>query len=729
MAVEAGDKHYGTTVLEITGMDCADCAATIGRNVGAMPGVKSAEVSFAAGRMVVSHDDAVTVPEIISTVEESGYGAVVAGKRLSAEEARQRFWLRNRRAIASAAACLLTLAGLITMLAGLSGIPQILFALALISAGYHVARSGVFALLRSGAFDMNVLMSTAAIGAVAIGQWGEAAVAMTLFALGNTLESYTMDRARNAVRALMTLAPAEARVRRGDQRVTLPADAIQVGDIVVVSPGERMPVDGRVIAGSSMVNQAPITGESSPVAKSAGDEVFAGTLNSDGYLEVRVSKPYQENTINRIVHLIEEAQSKKAPTERFVDGFARRYTPAVLVIAGLIALAPWLVFSQPFEPWFYRALVMLVIACPCALVISTPVSIVAGIARSARDGVLIKGGAYLEAAGAVKAVAFDKTGTLTYGRPEVVEVVAADGASAEEVMRVAGAIEGQSGHPLALAIQRYQRHAGKAIEAADDFASLTGRGARAIIDGQVCHIGSARLLAELGIGTSELTDQLARHESAGRSMLLVAVDSRCIGLVAVQDQIRPEARSTIETLHRAGIRPVVMLTGDNERVAQAIAEQVGVDEVRAGLLPEHKVAAINELTARYGPVAMVGDGVNDGPALAAATVGIAMGVAGSDVALETADIALMADELEKVPEVIALSQATLRTIRQNIAISLATKGLFLVLGALGIAGLWVAVLADMGTSLLVTANGMRLLRFQTQRQSTVSVQREPSFTA
>lgn len=698
------------TKLHVTGMDCTDCAASIGRNVGNLEGVLSAEVSFGTSRMVVVHDESLPISEIIAAVERTGYGATVAVDARAAEPKSERVWIPERRVVETSAAGLAVAAGFAAIALHAEVVAQGLFGIAILVGGYRFARRGVYSLVRSRALDMNVLMSLAVVGAVLLGEWEEAAVVAFLFALGNLLESLTIDRARGAISALIQLAPAEARVRRGDQRVSLPSSEVRVGDLVAVAAGERIPLDGRVVAGGSSVNQAPITGESMPVEKSIGDEVFAGSISGEGYLEVRVTRPYQENTINRIVRLVEEAQSRKAPIERVVDSFARRYTPAVVGIAVLVMLVTWLGFGQPFESGFYRALVLLVIACPCALVISTPVATVAGIARAARAGLLIKGGAFLEAASSIKAVAFDKTGTLTHGRPEVVDVVPVDGVTADKVVRTAAAIESQSTHPFAVAIQRYQRHTGRSVAPASEFAPLTGRGARARVDGRVGYIGSGRLFDELQIAYDELTETMISHQSAGRSTLLVAEETRCIGLIAVEDTVRPEASETVKALHSAGISPVVILSGDHERTARAVAEQVGADEVRAGLLPERKSDAVTELTAKYGPVAMIGDGVNDAPALATASVGVAMGVVGSDVALETADIALMSDDLSKVPAVIKFSGAAVTTIRQNIAISLAAKLIFVALGGLGLVGLWVAVFADMGISLLVTGNAMRLLR-------------------
>ena len=476
MAIETSTVPGVSTKLHVTGMDCSDCAASIGRNVGNMEGVISAEVSFATSRMIVAHNETLPVSEIVATVEQSGYGATVAFDAQESDTKTEGMWIPESRVVETCASGLATAAGFVTIAVNVPVVAQGLFGVAIVIGGYRFARRGAYSLVRSRALDINVLMSIAVFGAILLGHWEEAAVVAFLFALGNLLESHTIGRARGAINDLIKLTPAEARVRRGDRRVSLPSSKVEVDDVIVLSAGERIPLDGQVIAGGSSVDQAPITGESMPVDKSIGDEVFAGSINGEGYLEVKVSRPYHENTINRIVRLVEEAQARKAPIERLVDSFARRYTPAVVAIAILMMLVPWLGFGQTFESGFYRALVLLVIACPCALVISTPVATVAGIARAARAGLLIKGGAYLEAARSIRAVAFDKTGTLTHGRPAVVDIVPVDGTSIDDVLRIAAAIESQSTHPFAVAVQRHHRHTGASVAPASEFALLTGRG-------------------------------------------------------------------------------------------------------------------------------------------------------------------------------------------------------------------------------------------------------------
>ncbi len=724
MAAEEDESHAGwqatavaeslaTTEFRLSGLHCADCAQTIEKNLAALPGVATARVDYAIARLVVTHAAEVPTQAIAQVVAASGYGAAPLRERHPVGDGRP-FWVRNRRALCTAGSGVALALGLAGALLGLTApYTQSLYALAIALGGYDVARGGLYALRRSRTLDMNALMTVAVLGAVAIGEWTEGATVAFLFALGNALEGYTMDRARGAIRTLMDLAPAEARVLRDGGEANVPAEAVRPGEVVAVRPGERIPLDGRVLAGTSDVDQAPLTGESLPVAKGPGDEVYAGSINGRGYLEVMASKPYAENTIARITHLVEEAQAQRAPSQRFVDRFARLYTPAVIAIAAAVALVPWLAFGQPWQAWLYRALVLLVIACPCALVISTPVSIVAGIARAAGQGILIKGGAYLEQAGSLRVVAFDKTGTLTVGRPTVTDVIPCQGQAAATVLGLAAAVEARSEHPLAAAVLHGARHdpLGQKYAVAD-FEAVTGKGVRASVDGTTYYVGSPRLFAELGLPLDGAAEHVRRLGTGGKTVLVVGTERELVGLVAVADRLRHGAREAVAELRRAGVERVVLLTGDHEQTARAIAAAVGADEYRAGLLPEEKVAAVRELRARYGRVAMVGDGVNDAPALASATVGIAMGAAGSDVALETADVALMADDLHKVAYAMALSRRALGTIRQNIAFALVLKGLFLALALPGVATLWLAIAADMGASLLVTLNGMRLLGYR-----------------
>jgi Cd2+/Zn2+-exporting ATPase len=554
-----------------------------------------------------------------------------------------------------------------------------------------------------------------------LGQWSEGAAVVFLFALAQLLEARAMERARASIRALMELAPSEALVRDaaqpgGARRV--PVDDVRVGDVVMVRPGDKIPLDGRVVAGASHVNQAPVTGESLPAEKTIGDEVFAGTINGRGGLDVRVERVRADSTLARIIDLVERAQAQRAPSQTFVERFARVYTPAVLVLAAIVGLVPPLL-GAPWGAWIYRALVLLVIACPCALVISTPVSIVSALSAAARKGVLIKGGARLERLAQVHCVAFDKTGTLTSGALRVVDVVALDGAhlrqgyggqvTAARVLQLAASLELRSEHPIGAAIVARAREDGVAFAPVDGFQALPGLGAEAVVDGSPLVLGSHRLFEERGLCTDALHARLAAMPSDGRTTVIVGAGAP-LGVIAVADTPRAAARDALQLLRAQGVTHVALLTGDHEAAARSVAAAVGVDEVRAGLLPADKVDAVTALRARHGAIAMVGDGINDAPALAAADVGIAMGVAGSGAALETADVALMADELLRIPYALRLSRATARNIRANIVFSIGLKAAFMILAVFGMATLWMAVVADMGASLIVIANALRLLR-------------------
>jgi Cd2+/Zn2+-exporting ATPase len=563
--------------------------------------------------------------------------------------------------------------------------------------------------LRSGVLDIYVLMLIAVAGAIALGQWAEASSVVVLFALAQLLESRAMERARGAIRALMDLAPSSALVRRGSSETVVDVDDVRVGDVVIVRPGEKVPLDGLVCEGTSHVNQAPVTGESLPVEKGAGDEVFAGTINGRGALEIAVTRLRRDSTLARIIHMVERAQAQRAPSQAFVDRFARVYTPAVLVLAVAVAVVPPLL-DGAWATWIYRSLVLLVISCPCALVISTPVSIVSALAAAARKGVLIKGGARLEALANVRCVAFDKTGTLTTGRLRVTDIVAVDGASPEAILSAAASLESRSEHPIGRAIIERAHAAGVKLSPAAGFESLPGRGARARVGSAEVLVGSHRLFEERGLCPPAMHGALEQLAAAGRGTVMVAIDGAPAGVIGVADDVRAAAREAVDMLGSYGVQHVVLLTGDHEAAARSLADSAGVHEYRASLLPEDKVTAVEELRREYGTLAMVGDGVNDAPALATADVGIAMGVAGTAAALETADVALMADELLKIPYAIRLSRATTRNVRANIVFSLVLKGAFLVMAVAGTATLWMAVLADMGASLIVIGNALRLLR-------------------
>jgi Cd2+/Zn2+-exporting ATPase len=586
---------------------------------------------------------------------------------------------------------------------------MILYTLAVLCAVRYVAPKAWLAAKRLRP-DMNLLMTVAVAGAIGIGAWFEAATVSFFFALALALETWSLGRARRAVAALMELAPPTARVRfeDGSER-DVPAAEVRVGSHIIIRPGDKIPLDGKVAAGESEINQAPITGESVPVFKEAGDEVFAGTINGEGALDVLTTKAASDTTLAQIIRMVGSAQSRRAPSEQWVEKFARIYTPVVMILAVAIFLVPPLLLGGAWDVWFYRALVLLVIACPCALVISTPVTIVAALAGAAKQGVLVKGGIHLETPARLSAIAMDKTGTLTEGRPQVVEVVALGGRSEAEILRSAAALEARSEHPIARAILAKAAELKIIAEPAEAVQAITGRGVIGRFAGREMWLGSRRYVEERGVNSDGVLQRADALSSAGRTMVAVGDDQEVWGLVAVADAVRPEATEIVAALHRAGIKHVVMLTGDNRATAEAIAKQTGIDEVRAELLPGDKVSAVEDLVRLYGSVAMVGDGVNDAPAMGRATLGIAMGAMGTDAAIETADVALMSDDLSRLPWLVRHSRATMAVIRQNVAFSIAVKLLFTALTVLGLASLWGAIAADVGASLLVVLNGLRLL--------------------
>lgn len=697
-----------TTDFCIIGMDCADCAAKLEKRMAKVPGIETAHVNFGASKMTVSHSG--PVAEILSTIEKMGYsGKVDEGLRITNEPAS--FWKSNQYVRPTMISLIMLVSGLIAgKLEAQALIVNGLFLIGICLGGFLPARNGISVLINAREFDMNFLMTIAVVGASALGAFEEAATVVFLFSFGNALQGYTLDKTRNSIRALMEIAPKEALVRRGITEITLQVKEIVLGDVIVVRPGERIAMDGKVSTGYSTVNQAPITGESIPVEKQPGDEIYAGTVNERGSLEVKVTKLAKDNTISRIIHMVEEAQGQRAPSQQFVDKFAKYYTPMVIVLAALVAAVPPLLFGQPFEKWFYEAMAMLLVACPCALVISTPVSIVSAIGNAAKNGVLIKGGRYLEAVGALSVIAFDKTGTLTEGRPQVTDIIPIDGIPDKEFLSIASAIESRSEHPLAEAIVKSAKEHGAEISSISAFEAIPGKGAKAMVQGKTYQIGNSRLFSEQRIDMKHVEDEVSRLQNEGKTVMMLGDDKRILGLIAVADVLRENSGQAINKLKKAGIRKIIMLTGDNESTARAIATKAGVDDFRADLLPEDKVDAIKSLLVEHGKVAMVGDGVNDAPALAISTVGIAMGAAGTDTALEIADIALMADDLTKLTDTIKLSRKTLGIIKQNIAFALIVKGLILLLVIPGWLTLWLAVAGDMGSSLLVTLNAMRLLR-------------------
>ncbi len=698
------------TVIRVEGMDCASCAVTVEKQVGRLPGVRRAVVNFAAGRLEAEHDASVAVERIERSVRDAGYEVGKTGEVGSAS-----FW-RTSRTLLTAAAVLLFAVGAVLQLAGAPGFWRIIFyAAAILVGGLPIFRAALSA-LRARHMDMNVLMTTAAIGAAGIGAWGEAALVVVLFSTGNALQVYAVDRTRGSVRALMRLAPDEVLVRRDSLESLVPAEEVGVGELVVVRPGERLAVDGEVFEGQTTVDEAPVTGESTAVEKSPGDTVFSGSLNGSGGVVIRATREAGDSTLQRIARMVEEAQGSKAPAEQFVERFSRVYTPLVVAVAVTLAIVPPLLGAD-FGTWLYRALALLIIACPCSLVISTPVTVVSGIGAASRRGILIKGGAVLEAAGRLKAIIFDKTGTLTEGRPYVSSAVALEGRDEKEALRLAGALERRSEHPLAHAILSAAGEdgaAGQALPAVSAFQGIPGRGAEGDVEGRHYLIGSPRLFAERSIPLDIARPALRKVEEAGETPVILGYPEGPIAVFGLADAIRPDTYSALQTLRSAGVEELVMLTGDAESPARRVADSLGIG-YRAGLLPEQKVKAMRGLVEKHGMAGMVGDGINDAPALAASSVGFAMGAAGTDVALETADVALMQDDLRKLAVAVRLSRAAERILRQNVFVSIFIKGVFVLLAPFGLITLWLAVLADMGTSLAVTLNGLRLFRTSERR--------------
>jgi Cd2+/Zn2+-exporting ATPase len=717
--------------FKIRGLDCAEEVTVLQRELGSLVGGE-ANLAFdiLAGKMTVLLAEETGSEEAIrQAVARTGMAAIPWHESDTTPGGEEPFWPRHGRTILCGVSGLLLMTGflwhamrhgsLLDALAAGHGtashafpvVSILLYLGAVVSGAWYVAPKALYA-ARTLRPDMNLLMLVAVTGALAIGEWFEAAAVAFLFALALLLEAWSVGRARLAIKALVALSPTTARcvAPDHDEVVEKPVDEVSVGSVVVVRPGEKIPLDGVVTDGTTAVNQAPITGESAPVPKAGGDEVFAGTINGDGVFTFRTTKPATDTTLARIIHLVEEAQARRAPSAQWVDRFARIYTPAMMALAVLLAVVPPLLFGSPWSTWLYQALVILVIACPCALVISTPVSIVAGLTTAARAGVLIKGGASLEAPARLQVVAFDKTGTLTHGHPTVQEIMPLNGHSEPDLLARAAALEAHSAHPLARAILERATALGLSYTPAVQVTALQGKGAAATLDGRRFWIGSHRLMAELGVENAAFHDLATRLQDAGHSLVAVGNDAHLCGLISIADGVRSTVPEVTRALKRLGIAQVVMLSGDNQGTAQAVARATEVDAFWAELLPEDKVRMVKDLRHRFGPVAVVGDGVNDAPAMATATVGIAMGAIGTDAAIETADIALMSDDLAKLPWLIRHARRTLTVIKQNIGFALGLKLLFIILAAAGAATLWMAIAADMGASLLVIGHGLRLLR-------------------
>jgi Zn2+/Cd2+-exporting ATPase len=697
---------HAEAVFRVEGMDCNEEVVILERRLKPLAGLEAVSADLIGQRLHVKYDAAkLTTSAMVDAVGQTGMRMWLEHEEPAAYGAD--VTRRSRLVVACAAAIG---AGLAADAAGISFAAAILFVLATIVGAISPIQRALTA-IRSRTIDINVLMVIAVAGALALGEWLEGASVVFLFAVAQWLEVRTMERARQAIHALIDLSPREAIVRRPDGEHRVAIEDVRIGDEIVLRPGDKVPLDGVVVEGHSDVNEAPITGESLPIDKARGHEVYAGTINGHGALEVRVTRLVRDTRLSRIIHLVETAQASRAPVQSFVDRFARWYTPAVIVLALGIALVPVFSATADAGTWLYRSLVLLVIACPCALVISTPVSVVSALSAAARSGVLIKGGVYLERLAAVRVVAFDKTGTLTKGELQVSDVVAVGSMSEREIIALAAAVESRSEHPIAKAIVQRAAQDRFDVGRVTAFRSIPGMGAEAEVGGHQVVVGSARMLAERQpASTTDLNSSFPAFAGRGDSIVFVVVDGTLAGAIALADRPRQTARETVELLREHGIRHVTMLTGDHLEAARAVATYIGVDECHATLTPDQKHARVRELREAHGPVLMVGDGVNDAPALAAADVGVAMGAAGSDAALETADVALMSDELLKLPYALRLARATLRNIKTNVAISLALKAAFLVLAITGSATLWMAVLADTGASVIVVGNALRLLR-------------------
>ena len=697
-----------TEQYRLENLSCANCAAKFERNVREIETVEEVQLNFGAAKLTVTGE--VTVPQLEQAGAFDGIKVSLAKDRKVVKSEPSYKRKENQLAIFS---LFFVVVGLIASIYLGEGhlIVNSIYAIAIVVGGYAIFITGMKNLVRFE-FDMKTLMTIAIIGAAFIGEWQEAAIVVFLFAVSEALEAYSMNKARQSITELMDIAPSHAVVKRAHgehfHEMEMATENIQIGDTLLVKPGQKIAMDGIVTAGTSTVNQAAITGESIPVAKTIGENVFAGTLNENGALEVRVTKRVEDTTIAKIIHLVEEAQAEKAPSQKFVDRFAKYYTPAIMLIALLVAFVPGLITGD-FAHWIYQGLAVLVVGCPCALVISTPVAIVTAIGNAARQGVLIKGGAYLEELSQIRAVAFDKTGTLTKGQPEVTVIQSFSKHDENQFLMQVAAVEKKSQHPLARAILSKAFDEKIHIPSVENFQSITGKGAYATVNGEMIYVGSISWIQTFHPLSNQMLQAIEKLTQNGQSVIAAANDSQVLGIVAIADQLRQESKAVIQALHDQN-HHTIMLTGDAQRTAEKISAQLKIDDVRAQLLPEQKLADIKRLQQQYGSVAMIGDGVNDAPALAAANIGIAMGGAGTDVALETAQIVFMSDDLTKLPYTMKLSKKTLKIIKQNITFALGLKLFALLLVIPGWLTLWIAIFADMGATLLVVLNSLRLLK-------------------
>ncbi|WP_404452059.1 cadmium-translocating P-type ATPase [Virgibacillus necropolis] len=696
-------QNRNVRTYDVVGMDCSSCAKSVENHLNKIPTVNTVTVNFPTGKMKVEHEN--SVDDIVSEVSKLGYNAsLITNNNKSTDTP------KNKEGYG-----LITLSGILIALGFIGSyndvsplMTTILYAVAIVISGYKPVKSAYYA-IKSHSLDMNVLMSAAAIGAALIGEWFEGATVVWLFALGNALQNRSIEQTRKSIRNLMDLAPSEAWIKVSSELVKKPVEEVSVGQIVVIKPGDRIPLDGEIIQGETSVNQAPITGESIPVDKLIGDTVYAGTINESGSIEIKVTKLVEDTTISKIIHLVEEAQEQKAPTQAFIDKFASIYTPIVFVLAIVVIVLPPLLGLGTWGEWVYKGLALLVVACPCALVISTPVAIVSAIGNAAKNGVLIKGGTFLEKAGAINAIAFDKTGTLTEGKPTVSDVEALT-TSADELISLALTLEDYSTHPIAKTIVEYAKDNGVQVKKGELFKNIVGKGVQATINGEVHYAGNLKLFEDLEISLDDVRSKVERIQSQGKTVVIIGTKQEVMGIISVSDTIRSTTVKALNGLKQVGVNQLVMLTGDNEGTAKMISGETNVNRYFAELLPEDKVDAIKQLQKEGHKVAMVGDGINDAPALATADLGIAMGGAGTDTAMETADIVLMADNLEKLPHTVKLSRKALTIIKQNIWFSLIVKFIALVLIFPGWLTLWMAVLSDTGAAIIVILNALRLLK-------------------
>ncbi|MDT2990824.1 heavy metal translocating P-type ATPase [Enterococcus casseliflavus] len=705
-------KQDNSNVFRVEGLSCTNCAAKFEKNVSQLPKVKNANVNFGAGKLSIEGEASIEELQSAGAFENLKiYDVYNVENNL---EQKDSFIKKNWTLLLSLLLIIFAVGSQI-----LNGeeffLTKGLYILAIIIGGFSLFKEGISDLLKLD-FSMESLMTIAIIGASIIGEWAEGSIVVILFAISEALERFSMDRARRSIRSLMDIAPNEALIRRNNVEQMIHVSEINLGDIMIIKPGQKIAMDGQVVKGHSSVNQAAITGESVPVEKQVDDDVFAGTLNEEGFLEVKVTKHVSDTTIAKIIHLVEEAQGERAPAQAFVDKFAKYYTPAIMMIAALVVVIPPLFLGGEWDTWLYQGLSLLVVGCPCSLIISTPVSIVSAIGNAAKNGVLVKGGIYLEEIGGLKAVAFDKTGTLTNGTPVVTDFITIDSNNEEKYLAVITSLESYSQHPLASAILKKADE--KAIPyksiSVHNFTSITGKGIQGDIEGVTYLVGSPKLFLDDLTDSQVISESYLKLQQEGKTAMLFGTKEEVLAVIAVADEVRESSKTVISKLHDLGIKHTIMLTGDTATTAQSIGKQVGVTDIKGDLMPEEKLDYIKSLKQTYGKVAMIGDGVNDAPALAASTVGIAMGGSGTDTALETADVALMGDNLQKLPFIVKLSRQTLTVIKQNITFSLVIKLMALLLVIPGWLTLWIAILADMGATLLVTFNGLRLMKIKSE---------------